>query len=116
MVASKENQYIKAINASSSDVVSLNNANATNLKTSLTPKEIIKKLGAKVISKQRLENENLEIFYCFVENVSNFVVENGKKINLQIANNGEFSIVGFPLILTGYWLFLMYKTFYCGNN
>ena len=108
MVASKENQYIKAINASSSDVVSLNNANATNLKTSLTPKEIIKKLGAKVISKQRLENENLEIFYCFVEN--------GKKINLQIANNGEFSIVGFPLILTGYWLFLMYKTFYCGNN
>lgn len=102
MVASKESQHIEKLNVNSTEILSLNNGSATNFRTSLSPKEIVEKLDATIVSKQTLKNENLEIYYCFVENVSSFVVENGKKINLQIANNGEFSIVGFPLILTGY--------------
>ena len=88
----KENEYIKTLNVDSNEIIYLNNGSAVNFKTSLTPKEIVEKLGATILSKQTLKNENLEIFYCFVENISNFVVENGKKINLQIANNGNFSI------------------------
>ena len=120
MVFSKEKQYVKTLNVNENDIIYFQNENssdAINFKTTLSPNEIIKKLGAVVIEKQNLKNENLKIYYCYVENVSSFVVENGKKINLQIAYNGEFSIVGFPLILTGYWfLNWMYKKFFCVNN
>lgn len=71
-------------------------------KTNLTPKEIIYKLKALVQSKQNLEHENIEIYNCFVENINEFVVVGGKKVNLQIAFDGKESVIGFPLILTGY--------------
>lgn len=120
MVFSKENHYIRSLNVNENDIIYFkndNSCNVTNFKTNLSPNEIIKKLGAVVIDKQILKNENLEIYYCFVENVSSFVIENTKKINLQIAFNGEYSIVGFTLILTGYWfLNWMYKKIFCVNN
>lgn len=70
--------------------------------TSLTPTQIIEKTGALVLDRQRLENEGLEIYYCFVENINNFIVSQGKRVNLQISYDGKISTVGFPLILTGY--------------
>lgn len=105
MLYSAEKQKIEALGVSQSDVIIFENQNTydgANFKTTLSPGEIIKKLEAKIHSKQILKNENLEIYYCFVENVNKFVVENGKKINLQIAYNGSYCIVGFPLILSGY--------------
>lgn len=70
--------------------------------TSLTPTQIIEKTNALVLDRQRLENEGLEIYYCFVENINNFIVSQGKRVNLQISYDGKISTVGFPLILTGY--------------
>ena len=75
---------------------------ASVFKTELSPNEIVEITKAKILDVQTLENEGLEIFYCFVENINNFVVSQGKKINLQISYDGEISTVGFPLILTGY--------------
>ena len=59
MVFSKENHYIKSLNVNESDIIYFKNENssdATNFKTSLSPNEIIEKLGAEVIEKQILEN------------------------------------------------------------
>ena len=105
MCFSKEKKYISQLNVCENDILTYineNSNNSVNFKVSLSPNEIIEKIGAVVVEKQILKNEGLEIYYCFVENVNNFVVENAKKINFQIAYNGNFSIAGFPLILSGY--------------
>ena len=105
MCFSKEKKYISQLNVCENDILTYineNSNNSVNFKVSLSPNEIIEKIGAVVVEKQILKNEGLEIYYCFVENVNNFVVENAKKINFQIAYNGNFSIAGFPLIQSGY--------------
>lgn len=102
-VCGKEKQAIEKLGASEITVVeNIQTPNSFCFETELFPREIIKTLNAKLHSKQFLENENLEIYYCFVENINNFIVCNNKKVNLQIAFNGEKSIVGFPIIQTGY--------------
>lgn len=75
-----------------------------SFETTLHPNEIIKIIGAKIVEKQRIvQNESdYEIFYCYVENVNNYVMSNNKRVNLQIAFNGERTIVGIPLILGSY--------------
>lgn len=98
----KENEAIKKIDASEISSEKSIYENNFSYETNLSPDEIVKKLNAKIHSKQILENEGLEIYYCFVENINEFIISNGKKVNLQIAFNGEKSIVGFPIIKTGY--------------
>lgn len=98
----KENESIKKIDASQISSEKSIYENNFSYETNLSPNEIIRRLNAKLHSKQILENEGLEIYYCFVENINEFIISDGKKINLQIAFNGEKSIVGFPIIKTGY--------------
>lgn len=105
MLYSKESQIIKTLNIPSFDIETIENQKTEDgivFKTTLSPKEIISKTNAKICDKQNLENEGLEIYYCFVENINNFVVSEGKKINLQISFDEKISTVGFPLILSGY--------------
>lgn len=102
-ICGKEKEAIEELGASEITIVeNTQTPNSFCFETELSPSEIIKTLNAKIHSKQILENENLEIYYCFVENINNFIVCNNKKVNLQIAFNGEKSIVGFPIIQTGY--------------
>ncbi len=99
----KEKEAIEKLNANEIFVVENQNfENSYCFETQLTPNEIIKKLNAKIHSKQILENEGLELYYCFVENINSFILSKGQKVNLQIAFNGEKSVVGFPIIQTGY--------------
>lgn len=105
MLYSKENEIITNLNVPSSSISYINNGSFQEgivFETLLTPKEILKKTNAIVCNVQTLENEGLEIYYCFIENINNFIVTEGKKINLQISFNGKFSTVGFPLILSGF--------------
>lgn len=105
MLYSKENEIIANLNVPSSNISYINNGSFQEgivFETLLTPKEILKKTNAIVCNVQTLENEGLEIYYCFIENINNFIVTEGKKINLQISFNGKFSTVGFPLILSGF--------------
>lgn len=105
MLYSKENEIITNLNVPSSNISYINNGSFQEdivFETLLTPKEILKKTNAIVCNVQTLENEGLEIYYCFIENINNFIVTEGKKINLQISFNGKFSTVGFPLILSGF--------------
>lgn len=105
MLYSKENEIITNLNIPSSNISYINNGSFQEgivFETLLTPKEILKKTNAIVCNVQTLENEGLEIYYCFIENINNFIVTEGKKINLQISFNGKFSTVGFPLILSGF--------------
>ena len=105
MLYSGEKKAMAELNVSAEDIQIYKNLNAPDgisFQTTLSPNEIIKKLNAQIYKKQILKNEKIEIYYCFVENINNFIVENGKKINLQISYDGSTSTVGFPLILTGY--------------
>ncbi len=99
MLYSNEKSTIEKL-APTGDVYQIGDSFA--FQTSLTPTQIIEKTNALVLDRQRLENEGLEIYYCFVENINNFIVSQGKRVNLQISYDGKISTVGFPLILTGY--------------
>lgn len=98
----KEKNLIQKIDASPISTEKSVYENSFSYETTLTPSEIIKKTNAKIHSKQILENEGLEIYYCFVENINSFILSKGQKVNLQIAFNGEKSVIGFPIIQTGY--------------
>ena len=100
MLYSNEKSTIEKLSPTEGFVYQIGDSFA--FQTSLTPNEIIERTGALVLDEQKLENEGLEIYYCFVENINNFIVSQGKKVNLQISFDGEISTVGFPLILTGY--------------
>lgn len=100
---SNEQNVLEKIMASSSNFCVYEETDqAICFETDLSPENVISLLGAVVHSKQKLENENLEIFYCFVENVNNHVIVDGKKVNLQICLSNGKTILGFPLISTGY--------------
>lgn len=102
-ICGKEKETIEKLGATEITVVeNLQTPNSFCFETTLSPREIIQTLNAKIHSKQILKNENLEIYYCFVENINSFIVCSNKKVNLQIAFNGEKSIIGFPIIQTGY--------------
>ncbi len=82
-----------------------NKIDGISFETSFTPEEIFNKLNVKIQSSQRLlqNNDYIEIFYCYVENLnSKSVIIDNKKVNLQIAFNEDFSVVGIPLILGSY--------------
>ena len=83
MLYSNEKSVTEKLSPINNIVYKIEN-DAIAFETYLKPEEIIKTTGAIVSDYQHLKNEGLEIYYCFVENINNFVVSEGKKINLQI--------------------------------
>ena len=74
-----------------------------SFETNLSPEEIFKKLNIRIQSQQQLQLENpIEIYYCYIEGVNRSVFIENKKVNLQIAYDGEKTILGLPLILGSY--------------
>ncbi len=72
----------------------------------LNADEIMNALNAKLLSHQIITDteteKRIEIYYCFLENLTDHILVDNKKVNLQIAFNGERSIIGLPLILGSY--------------
>lgn len=59
---------------------------------------VLKSLNAKVIKTEYLESGAV-VIYAYSPKISKSVMVNSNKVNLQIANYDEYSIVGWPLIL-----------------
>lgn len=80
------------------------NVQGISFETNFYPDEIINKLNLKIQDIQNIvrENETISIYYCYMENVDNSVFLSNKKVNLQIAFNGEKCVIGLPLILGSY--------------
>lgn len=62
--------------------------------------EILKIIKAKIVKKESVAGR--EIYYCYSNNNSDYVIDNGQKINYQIAINNGNIIIGTPLILGSY--------------
>ena len=59
-----------------------------------------KKFRANVISKSQIED--IEIVYGYSPCFEKVIFVDGKKQNFQLIRNQEWTILGFPIILTGY--------------
>lgn len=73
---------------------------SVELKEEMKIEEILNIIKAKIVKKERVAGR--EIYYCYSNNNSDYVVDCGKKINYQIAINNEKIIIGTPLILGSY--------------
>ena len=58
----------------------------------------IKTLNAKVVKTECLDNGTV-VIYAYTNKINKTVEINNKKVNLQIAHNDEYAIIGWPLIL-----------------
>jgi hypothetical protein len=90
---------------STQDFRSLNcNIDGISFQTNLTPDQIFSRLNIQIQSTQNLNSNGNEVitYYCFLENLYDNVIIDGKKINLQIAFDGEKTTIGLPLILGSY--------------
>lgn len=69
-----------------------------------TPEYIFKQIKLEVQSSQKIEMEGrtIQIYYCYLKGLDKSVVVENKKVNLQIASDGESCILGIPLILGSY--------------
>jgi hypothetical protein len=78
--------------------------NGVSFETNLSPEQIFNKVKIRILNKQVLTQENniMEIYYCYLENVQKEIVCESKKINLQIVFNGEKTLLGIPLLLGSY--------------
>jgi len=48
------------------------------------------------------KHESLQVYYGFCNEYHDFIIHDGKKVNVQLANNGNGWVLGMPLILTGF--------------
>lgn len=48
------------------------------------------------------EVENMNVYYGYLPEFDNFVINNGKKVNVQLAKTENGWVMGMPLILTGF--------------
>lgn len=96
-----------------SSIVSCTSLNAKNVKQSLKnilgesvkinnpSKDIIDNLyqyiNKNIVYYEVLENTT--ITYCYNPSLLNFVMIDGQKVNLQIAQNNNYIVIGYPLIL-----------------
>ena len=67
---------------------------------SLDNKDFAKKLNAQIY--QTHDVEGMIMYYGYTNMYKNFEMVGGKKVNIQIAVKEDETIVGFPLILTGF--------------
>ena len=65
------------------------------------PISALKKLNAKVIKTEYLE-DGTTIIYAYTNLIKEKVEVENKNVNIQIAQNDEYSIIGWPLILGSY--------------
>ena len=72
--------------------------------SALSVSKILKTLNAKIISKQNISilDENKTIIYAYTDKLSNFVVLNGQKVNIQILVGEKVNLIGHPLLLGSY--------------
>lgn len=86
------------------DYKNISDMQGITFKTDYSLEYIFKVLNLKVQSFQELELENrtINIYYCYSEDVGSGVILGNKKVNLQIAFDGENCILGIPLILGSY--------------
>ena len=62
------------------------------------PIDALRKLGAKLIKTECLDS-GMVVLYAYTNKICDYVEINNQKVNLQIANNNEYTIIGWPLIL-----------------
>lgn len=67
----------------------------------LEPISAIKTLKAEIVKTEILQNGAV-VFYCYSPNVKSSVNAFNKKINIQLAYYEDYSIVGWPLILSSF--------------
>jgi len=61
---------------------------------------VLKNLGARIVSES--DAGGIGIIYAYTPKISAYITENGKKINLQIAQREETTTIGWPVILGSY--------------
>lgn len=62
------------------------------------PSSALDVLNAKVVKTEYLDNGTV-IIYAYSNHITNSVEVENQKVNLQIAHNDEYSVIGWPLIL-----------------
>lgn len=67
----------------------------------LEPISAIKTLKAKIVKTEILQNGAV-IFYCYSPNIKSSVKVFNKKVNIQLAYYEDYSIIGWPLILSSF--------------
>ena len=65
------------------------------------PINALKKLNAKIVKTEYLE-DGLVVIYAYTNLIKETVEIDNKNINIQIAQNDDYSIIGWPLILGSY--------------
>ena len=65
------------------------------------PVDALKKLNAKVVKTEYLDN-GLVVIYAYTNLIQEKVEIDNKNVNIQIAQNDDYSIIGWPLILGSY--------------
>ncbi len=65
------------------------------------PISALEKLNAKLVKTEYLEN-GTTIIYAYTNLIKEKVEVENKNVNIQIAQNDEYSIIGWPLILGSY--------------
>lgn len=68
--------------------------------SSMTAEEILSLLKADVVGESELQG--LKLIYAYSPYYQDCILQNGKKVNVQIAAKDDLVVVGFPIILTGY--------------
>lgn len=58
----------------------------------------IDELNAEVVKTEILA-DGTSVIYCYSNLIDSYVKVDNKKVNLQIAHNDEYSVIGWPLIL-----------------
>ena len=69
---------------------------------SLDINDFAKSVNGQIFKRQSVEG--IEIYEGYTNSYKDFRYVGGQKINIQIAVKEKEVIVGFPLILTGFWL------------
>ena len=62
------------------------------------PLSAIKTLNGKILFCETLEN-GTEVLYAFSNKIPKSVKLNNQEVNIQVAHNNSYSIIGWPLIL-----------------
>lgn len=83
---------IKFINQNDSEIIEIdNNSNIENIK---------KALNLEIYSKNNISDRI--VYECYSNKLNNFVVIDGKKVNIQISITDNKIIIGYPLISTSF--------------
>ena len=65
-----------------------------------TEQQILNKYQKYIVDLQLVDE--YQIFLCYNPQINDFVIVDGKKVNVQIAIKNDEINLGFPLILNGY--------------